>query len=282
MFVIKALSFLPLILLYWVADILFFLSYYVVGYRKKVVIDNIRNSFPDKSDIEIKRVVKKFYRSLADFGVEMVKAQTMKPEQFKKRVKFTNLEILDNYKDKPVMFMASHQFNWEWMQLSACLQFPFEIDYIYQKLSNSRFDKFMLDLRSRFGAHAIERQTAAREIMRRREGGRGFAMVSDQVPGRDSKKYWTSFLNQETAFFIGTEMIAKLIQCPVLYFACHKVKRGYYEIEIKEIASPPHDRKEHTILENYAKATENVIQKYPSGWLWSHKRWKYKRMEMKK
>ena len=279
MLILKALSYLPLRLLYIVADVLYFLSYNLVRYRRRVVFNNIRNSFPDKSVKEIELISKKFYRALADFGVEMIKAQYMKAEEFKKRVVFTNLSILDEYKGKPMMFMASHQFNWEWMQLSACLQFPFEIDYVYQRLSNKTFDQFMLKLRSRFGAHAIERESAAREIMRRAKKGRGFAMVADQVPGRDSKKYWTNFLNQNTAFFVGTELLAKLTQCPVLYFACHKVKRGYYEVEIINIANPPHDRKSHVILDNYARATEKVIEQYPSGWLWSHKRWKYKQEE---
>jgi KDO2-lipid IV(A) lauroyltransferase len=201
----------------------------------------------------------------------------MPKEEFLKRAKFNNLETLNQYKGGPVMFMTSHQFNWEWMQLSACLQFPFEIDYVYQKLQDPKFEVFMKSIREKFGAHGVEKTNAAREIYRRSKEGRGFAMVADQIPWKHSKKYWTTFLGQESAFYIGTDMLAKLTQCPVLFFAFKKVRRGHYEVDIKTVSLPPHDRKSSEIIDNYVKATEELIRDQPESYLWSHNRWKYTR-----
>jgi KDO2-lipid IV(A) lauroyltransferase len=221
--------------------------------------------------------MKEFYHNLCDFGVEVIKIHSMPKEDFLKRAKYNNIEILDQFKGIPVMFMTSHQFNWEWAQLSLSLQCPFEIDYIYQKLQSRRFDVFMKSLRSKFGAHGVEKETAAREIMRRSKEGKGFAMVADQIPWRESKKYWTTFMGQESAFYIGTDMLAKLTQCPVLFFAFKKTKRGYYEVDIEILSLPPHERSSHNIIESYAKATEKLIRSQPASYLWSHNRWKYTR-----
>jgi len=272
---VKLLSRLPFWALYGISDFLYFLSYHVVGYRRAVVKDNLERSFPEKSPEEILKITKEFYHNLCDFAVEVLKIYSMPAEEFLKRAKFNNLEILDQFKGNPAMFMTSHNFNWEWTQLSACLQFPFEIDYIYQKLQNPKFDVFIKSLRSKFGAYGVEKNTAAREIMRRSKEGRGFAMVADQIPWKHSKKYWTNFLGQESAFYIGTDMLAKLTQCPVLFFAFKKVKRGYYEVDIKILSLPPHERSSHEIIEKYVAVTEELIRSQPSTYLWSHKRWKY-------
>lgn len=276
-FLIKLFSKLPLWLLYTIGNVIFFITYYIVGYRRAIVKKNLENSFPEKTEDERKKIAKAFYRNLSDFGMEVIKIYSMPAEEFLKRAKFNNLEILDQYKGQPVMFMTSHQFNWEWMQLSACLQFPFEIDYIYQKLQNPKFEVFMKSIREKFGAHGVEKSNAAREIVRRSKEGRGFAMVADQIPWRHSKKYWTTFLGQESAFYVGTDMLAKLTQCPVLFFAFKKIKRGYYEVDIKTISLPPHDRSSNEIVDNYVKATEQLIREQPECYLWSHKRWKYTR-----
>jgi len=277
MFFLKAFSYLPLGILYLISDLLFLLTYYVVGYRKKVVLTNLRNSFPDKSDDEIKKIAKTFYHSLADFAVELVKSNRLSPEEFKKRVVFKNTEILAPYQGQTIMYLASHQFNWEWMALSAALHFAKNTDFIYQPLTNASTDEYMIHLRSRFGARPIPSNNAARDVLKGTKEGRGVAIVADQTPQRSAKKYWTTFLNQDTAFFVGPDSIAKLAKCPVFYFACTKVKRGYYQIEVIKIGAPPYERNDYSILENYAREVEKVIQSNPSEWLWSHRRWKYKK-----
>ncbi|MDH5366584.1 MAG: lysophospholipid acyltransferase family protein [Cyclobacteriaceae bacterium] len=280
MFILKLIAYLPLWSLYLIADFLFFVSYYVVGYRKKVVLSNLYNSFPDKSEKEIKKIARGFYRSLADFAMELLKANRMSPQQIKERVVFTNTEILSPFKGKTIMYLASHQFNWEWMSLSAALDFAKNLDFIYQPLTNKSFDRYMIELRSRFGAKPISTQHAAREVIKGSKEGRGFAIVGDQIPQRGLRKYWTTFLNQETSFFMGAESLAKLVKCPVFYFACTKVKRGYYKVEVIPIGVPPYKKEDHSILDNYVDAVEKIIQENPSEWLWSHKRWKYTKKEV--
>jgi len=200
------------------------------------------------------------------------------------RVRFLNLELLDPYMEKQqsIVVMISHQFNWEWGLLIGSLQFPMAFDGVYKKLSNPTFNKLILDARSRFGAHMIEKESFQRELVKRRKIQRTIGLVADQLPRKhtDSDKYWTTFLNQETAFFVGGERVAKLLKIPVVFAKVYSTKRGYYDIELVELAKPPYEKEGHEILESYAKATEALIREEPEGWLWSHKRWKYKREEV--
>jgi KDO2-lipid IV(A) lauroyltransferase len=274
---VKLLSRLPFWALYGISDVLYFLSYRVVGYRRAVVKGNLQRSFPEKSPEEIASITKEFYHNLCDVVVEVVKIYSLTAEELVNRTKFNNLEILDQFKGKAAMFMSTHNFSWEWIMLSACLQFPFEIDYVYQKLQDPKFDNFIKSLRSKFGGHGVEMKTAAREIMRRSKDGRGFGMAADQMPWKHSKKYWTTFLGQESAFYLGSDMLAKLTQCPVLFFAIKKTKRGYYEVDIKILCLPPHEKSSNEIMEKYVAATEELIKSQPANYLWSHKRWKYTR-----
>ena len=280
-FIIKLLSRLPLWLLYILSYKLYVLMFYVIGYRKKVVLDNMRNSFPEKSEDEIKQIAKRFYARFADFMVETLKGITISEASLRKRVHFKNASMLNKYveQQQSVVFLVSHQFNWEWALLAAAFNLPMPMDGIYKKLSNAKMNELILKARSRFGAHLIEKDSSQREIVKRRKVLKGIAIVADQLPVQSSpaEKYWGQFLNQETAFFVGAERIAKLLQLPTVFMDIHATKRGYYEVVFREVSSPPYEKEGHEILETYVKATESLIRSEPEGWLWSHKRWKYKK-----
>src|SRR5688500_18420109 len=158
---------------------------------------------------------------------------------------FKEPEVVEKFKaDKQsILFLASHQFNWEWMLASASVNFPMAIDFVYQPVNSRFFDALTLTTRTRFGAHAIKRDEVARELVKRKQILRGIATVADQYPGygRD-KKYITQFLNQETAFFLGTNQLAQLSQYPALYYKTIKKQRGYYEAHPKLVASPPYPK----------------------------------------
>ena len=282
MFFLRLLSRLPLSVLYALSDFLFFVSYRIVGYRKNVVRKNLRHSFPEKTDDELKTIEKDFYRNLCDYGVETLKLLTISKPELMRRMQFANPELLQNFKSKnqSIFFLASHQFNWEWMLVSASLSFPFDIEFVYQPVKNKFFDRFSLATRSRFGALGIRRKDVAREIIKRRNKLKGLASVADQYPGYESdKKYRTQFLNQDTVFFYGTNQLAHLTQFPTLYYKVEKIKRGYYLSTPILLGEPPYDKTSDLVIERYVRALENSIQQAPSNYLWSHKRWKKRHLK---
>ena len=275
MFFLRLISHLPLAVLYVLADIIFFLSYYVFPYRKKLVRRNLRKSFPEKTKTERKKIERLFYRNLCDYAVETLKLLTISKKELSKRVVFTNPEIITAYQEKniPVIGLASHQFNWEW--LLAAGNFHFTMDFVYQPINATITNNLLLVCRTRFGGHAIKRNDLGREMVKRKNLWRLIAIVSDQYPGqKKDKKYITQFLNQETAFFQAPNQIASLTKYPVVFSAVRKVKRGFYEATFVPIAEPPYAKDEEKVIDRYVQAAEEIIREYPAGWLWSHKRWK--------
>ena len=278
MFFLKLLSRIPLPILYWFSDFLFFMSYRVVGYRRKLVKKNLKRSFPEKSKAELKSIEKEFYKNLCDYAVETLKLLTISEAELRKRMQFTNLSavkaILDT--EASIIMFASHQFNWEWLLAAGSLNHP--IDFVYQQQSSKLFDNFSLAGRMRFGAYPIKREQVARESISRKSITRGIAIMADQFPGKKrDKKYWTTFLNQDTAFFQAISQLTVMLQYPVVYTAIRKKKRGYYEAEYMVIDNPPYEKGSDLMVDHYARATEKIIKENPAGWLWSHNRWKKKR-----
>lgn len=279
MFVLRWLSRLPFPVLYAFSDFLFFISYYLIGYRKVLVLKNLKNSFPDKSEVEIKRIRKDFYHNLCDYAVETIKLLSISPEELKRRLVYKNPEIVKQFSDKnqSILLLTSHQFNWEWLLTSGCLYLPLGVDFVYQRQSNKTFNEFSLLSRTRFGAYPIERSQVGRETIKRKGVLRGIAVMADQFPGHhDNKKYWSQFLNQRTAFYLGLGQLASLTQYPAVFFGVKKIKRGYYEAEGFVVSQPPYGKESQQIVEDYIKATEQTIKQQPAGWLWSHNRWKTK------
>lgn len=277
MFLLKLISRLPLSAHYLFADLLFLISYRIIGYRKAIVVGNLERSFPEKTHEERRKIRKDFYRNLCDYAVETLKLLTISEKELRKRMVYKNPEVLNEFiaKNQSIFLLASHQFNWEWLVAAGPFSLPLQIDFVYQSQHSEFFNEFSLISRSRFGAHPIKRQNVAREIIKRKDILRGIAIVADQFPGHENdKRYWTNFLNQNTAFFQSINQLAVLNQYPAFYAAIKKVKRGYYELELIKIAEPPYDKEKFQIVDEYVKATEKLIRQHPSGWLWSHKRWK--------
>ncbi len=282
MFILRILSRLPFSVLYAFSDFLFVVSYYLVGYRRKMVQKNLRNSFPEKSEAERRLIEKEFYKNLCDYAVETLKLLTLSKEELCKRMVFKNPEVPEGFKQKnqSILFLASHQFNWEWLLVSASINFPMDIDFIYQPINNEFFERFTLDSRTRFGAYPIKRDQVAREVIKRKNRLRGVASVADQYPGYGhDKKQITQFLNQETVFFYGTNQLAVMTQFPAIYYGIKKVKRGYYEAAPVIVGMPPYEKGSEVVVENYARSVEKIIQENPSGWLWSHNRWKTRHLK---
>lgn len=277
MFFLKLISRLPFRVLYVLSDFFFLMTYYVVRYRRKLVRKNLRASFPEKSPDEISRIEKQFYVNLCDYGVETLKLLTIPREELTARMRFEGVHLLEHFaqKKQSILFLASHQFNWEWLLVSASIQFPFHIDFVYQPIESDFFEKITLQSRTRFGAYAIKRKDVARELVKRKDILRGVATVADQYPGyKKDKKYQTRFLHQDTVFFLGTNNIALLSQYPALYCSVKRLRRGYYVGTLHIVGTPPYDKTGTTMLEAYVRKTEEAINADPPSWLWSHNRWK--------
>jgi len=282
MFILRLFSRLPLRVLYALSDFFFVVSFHLVKYRRKLVWKNLKNSFPGKSEVELRKVEKTFYKNLCDYGVEMIKLLTISQQELGRRVKFVNPEVSNNYinKGQSLLNLASHTFNWEWLLAAGSFTLPGQMDFVYQPVNSKFFDRFSYLCRTRFGAYGIERGSVAREIVKRKAIVRNIAIVGDQYPGwGQDNRYAATFLHQPTVFFSGPNQLAQLTQYPVLYYAMRKVKRGYYETKIIELALPPYEKNKTDVVKSYIRELEKVIDNDPAGWLWSHNRWKTRHLE---
>jgi KDO2-lipid IV(A) lauroyltransferase len=243
---------------------------------------NLVNSFPEKNEKQIQDISRLFYYNLTDVIVETIKALTISSAELNKRIHVLNFEecmsALQN--NQSIIVMASHQANWEWLQLGFSANLTPEnigVDAVYKPLHNAFSEELMLAIRTRFGSYPLPMNKLPREIVSRRHITRIIAMVADQTPAPETA-YWTQFLNQDTPFFIGAAKIAQRTGYPVFYIGMRRVKRGYYEVYAVPLKIQPLAQHiDHSIIEAYVQEVEKSIQANPAQWLWSHKRWKHKR-----
>jgi KDO2-lipid IV(A) lauroyltransferase len=271
---------LPMKVLYAISDITYLMLYYIVGYRTKVVRNNLRNAFPEKSVDELKLIERKFYHFFCDLIFETIKKIHASEKEMRKRISFKGVDLMTAHQSegKSVMMMTSHYGNWEWGALIGYhLPADFMLHPVYQKLKNRHFDKLIFRLRSISGCVNIEKDELVRKMLQMKNNGKYgiIGMVSDQSPAKHFIRYRLQFLNQETPVFLGTEQLARKYNYPVYFMDIKRPKRGYYDIEIIPIAVKPGETKEYEITTRYMQLLEEKIKKQPELWLWSHKRWKY-------
>ncbi|MCD4681158.1 MAG: lysophospholipid acyltransferase family protein [Bacteroidales bacterium] len=277
--ILRLLSLLPFWFVYIKSDFLFLIIYYIVGYRKKVVYQNLRNSFPEKSSWEIRQIAKKFYHNLSDVIWEQIKLRGMSNEQSQKRMVFKNTDILDklNKKNKSVIGLIGHTGNWEWVCIFSKMVMPYPTFALYKPLSNKFFNKYLLRVRTKFGLKMISSQHAMRHFINNKNELTFTFMAADQTPIESEIQYWTNFLNQNTPVFTGAEKIARSLDLAVVYVDVKRIKRGYFEANIVELCDDAASSKENEITEKYMRLLEKSIIEQPDNWLWSHRRWKHKR-----
>jgi KDO2-lipid IV(A) lauroyltransferase len=276
----RLLSRLPLPLLYALAWPGYLLLYYLAGYRKTVVRQNMSQAFPEKNTREITVLAKQFYLQLVQVALEILRTRRMSAADIRRRVSVVNPQLLREYSNdfqQPVIVLAIHQGNWEWMLHGVKLHLDIPIDPVYKPLHDKALDRLMLEIRSQFGSRPITMATAARDILRRRREFRLFVLVADQAPIETERCHWLPFLNREAAFYEGGESIAITTGHPVLFAQCRRRARGYYEVEFREVAKPPYRRGEHRITARFVELAEAAIRSEPQSWLWSNRRWKRQR-----
>lgn len=273
----RFLSRLPIGILYGISNVLSFLLLHVIRYRRQVIEENLRLSFPEKSTSDINQITKGFYRNLADLIVEIIKLPSLSPDEIMQRVQFKDAALIQSkiQAGQTVIGMTSHQGNWEWIPGSLVLN-GIPIDSIYKPLTDPFFEKLMYQIRSSFGAVPTPMNTLPRQMVARKHVARMIGLMSDQVPDVPEQAYWTDFLHRDSPFYPGAERLARSRKLPVFYMDTVRVRRGYYEVTFRTVAEPPYDDLPlGTIMGRYRDMLEATIRTTPSDWLWSHKRWKH-------
>jgi len=277
-FFLYLLSLLPLSLLFFFARLLYYLLYYVIGYRKKVVRQNLTHSFPEKSPIEIKAIEKKFFLYLAELIFEIIKMSSISKAETLKRVKFTGLEQLEAHfaAGESILACTGHYGNWELGTLALGLSISAKTMVIFKPIKNKIFETWFDCMRTKYGNVFIAMRQTLRGMATYKNEPTLLCFASDQSPTREETKYFVDFLHQQTAALLGVEKIAKSTKRPIYYFKVSVVKKGYYHVEVLPMCLDPAKMDEFAITNLHFKFLENIIKEQPQYWLWSHKRWKFK------
>jgi len=276
------LSILPFRIFYWISDIVYFVVYYIIRYRKETVRNNLKITLPHLSDKERLVIEKKFYHHFCDLFMEMTKTMTISHEEMNKRFKITNLELMKEYeeKGKSIMLLASHYANWEWL-LSLNLKFSYQGVAVYKKIANRYFDKLIKDIRSKYNTDLVSTEKTIPLMSNNNRKGilSVYGLASDQSPKTVQIAHWESFMGITTPVHIGPELLSKKYNLNVVFAKIKKVKRGYYEATIIPITDDAKSLPNYEIIHRYIKEVEKQIYEAPEYYFWTHKRWKHHKKE---
>lgn len=276
--IVFPISRMPFPMLYAFSDVLFFIIFRIVGYRRKVVFENLKNSFPDKTYTELGKIEKEFYKHFCDLIVESVKGFTISEGEALKRMTYSNVKILEDLakKGKSVTFIGGHYCNWELLAVTIAQTVPHSVKALYTPLKGKYWDNKITSSRSRFGLQMF----STRNVKELRESLKGelsgVIFGSDQSPSNPKKAYWLRFLNQKTGVQFGAEKHAKDFDTAVVYAAITKRKRGFYNTELIQLYEDVKELEYGAVIESFSQTLEDKIKENPQYYLWTHRRWKHK------
>jgi Kdo2-lipid IVA lauroyltransferase/acyltransferase len=268
---------LPFSILYKVSNVLYYLMR-LSGYRRKVVLRNLQNSFPEKSTEEIEAICIDYYRYLCDLIMEVFKTLRMTEKEARERCSFHKPEWLDKLYEEKKSFIVvmGHYGNWEWAGPGFSLNNRHQLVVIYRPLANIYFERMLVRARTKFGTRITPVNQTLRDMVAYRGQITATAFIADQTATPENA-YWTTFLNQDTAVFTGPEKLATKFNYPVVFMNIKRPQRGYYEIIPELLFANPKETQPDEISEAFTKRLEKEIIANPAIWLWSHKRWKHTR-----
>jgi KDO2-lipid IV(A) lauroyltransferase len=273
-------SILPFTIFYALSDVIYFLIYHIIGYRKKTVRNNLALALPHLSEAERRVIEKKFYQHFCDMFLEMAKTMTISEEEINKRFVITNPELVTEYeqKGKSIMLLASHYASWEWL-LALNKKLSFQGVGVYKKLANKYFDKLVIDIRSKYNTKlVVTRETIPLIANNQRKGILSmYGMASDQSPKNDRIIHWGNFMGIDVPVHTGAEVLAKKYDLTVLFAKVEKVKRGYYQATLIPLTDDPKSIPNFEITNMFIKEVEKQIHEAPEYYFWTHKRWKHSR-----
>jgi KDO2-lipid IV(A) lauroyltransferase len=273
------LSILPTRILYILSTFIFFWVYYVFGYRKKVINDNLNLCFPKKSKKEKKIIEKNFYQHMCDMLIESIKSISISEAEMKRRFKFTNIEEVHKIEqaNKSIMLMCAHYGSWEWIFIIQ-KYVNFNGYAIYKRIENKYFDRLVRKIRARYNTYLItNKETIPTLRQHKADGIKGiYGFLSDQSPKVESAYHWRKFMNIKVPVHTGAEKLSKELDLAVVFFKTKKVKRGYYETTFETITLNPNEYEDYQITDMFISYLEGLINEAPEYYLWTHKRWKHK------
>ena len=276
---IYGIALLPFPLLYLLSDALRLVLFGVFGYRRKVVLTNLRKSLPQKSEAEVQRIRRDFEQWFCDLTLETIKTLTISPAKVRERVSFEGVGILRSFAEQKqsVVLVLGHFGNWELAgaRYSAEPGLP-QLYVIYHPLQNKWFDRLVYHMRTRHGTRLYTMRETSRSMLRDRHLNTATAFIADQTPSPE-RAYWMTFLNQDTPVFQGTESLSKKLGYPVVYISITRPRRGYYHLQVETLVADPKSTAEGEITEIHTRRLERDIINYPHLWLWTHRRWKHQR-----
>lgn len=270
---------LPLPVLYLFSNLMYWTMYRTLGYRRKVVYRNLRKSFPEKSEREIKQLMHRFYRHFFDMIVEAVRNFSAPYSEIARRFVVTNPEILEPYHEegRQVMLLTGHYNNWEVLVAGLARQIPYHVVGIYKALQNDFLEQKVRERRGRYGMELVHTKISTGWMQEHADDPIAYYFMGDQSPTFSKHVYWTHFLNQETAVFTGAEWLCKKYDMALFYGHIEKVKRGHYTFTLELLDDQPRETAPNYLTELHTRRLEQEIEKEPAYWLWTHKRWKRKR-----
>jgi KDO2-lipid IV(A) lauroyltransferase len=273
---------LPFRVLYLLSDLLCLLMQHVAHYRRKVIRTNLRNSFPEKSRKELRRIEHRFYHYICDYMLEEIKMLRLSPEKMCRHMEYLHkeefLRMIEQHGS--IVLLIPHYANFEWIIGMGSFMKEGDLPVqIYKPLHDKNLDLLFQDIRSRFGGYNVPKHSMARSVIRLHNEGKRMAigLITDQSPGAHEAHHWTTFLHQETGFMDGGERIARMMEFPVFYCNLQRVKRGYCKVSFDLITEHPKKTAEGEITEQFARRLEETIMREPAYWFWSHRRWKLTR-----
>lgn len=276
--ILYLISKLPLKILYLFSDLIFFLNYYLVGYRKSIVLENLQKSFPNKDKSEIEQIRKKFFHNFSDYIVETIRSFTISQNEVRVRVQHLNQDLFHEAKKdgENIILLAGHVFNWEWFNALASVVPQENSHPVYRKVQSKFWEDQIKKIRNSFGNQALEAGEVMRHIFRNKNDGNTIYMfVADQTPHISFVDTGLEFLNQKTPVFTGYDKLATRMNLTFIYCEMKKVKRGYYQINYHKITPEGEKFTENEVLKKFHQLLENTINKRPDNYLWSHRKWKY-------
>ena len=268
----------PFFMLYWLSDFIAFLLNHVIGYRKEVIMTNLRKSFPEKEEKELNEIRIQFNKNFSDQVVETLKMFTISGDELAKRLVYDNAEQLTNYakEGRSVMLASGHYGNWEYPS-----GFPFTIpgfdgyNVVYAPIKNKYMNDKIVSSREQFGISLVSKKETFKKFESHPNHGQVYGFLFDQSPHKTRVKHDLQFLNQTTPVHLGTEVIAKMKNAVVISLEIYRVKRGFYRAKSTMLTESPNDLPEFEITNELFRRLEETIKRDPAQWLWSHKRWKY-------
>ena len=277
--ILGLISRLPWFALYAFSGFVYFLAFYVARHRDHVIKEQLQKVFPGKSAAERTAIHKQFLKNFCDVLIEVLKSVSMSEADMIARMRMVDVSAARRRLDEgqSVMLVTSHMGNWEWLVHGMVLQLGHPVDAAYKPLHDQWAERLMLKVRARFGVRLIPAKELLGDFIKRRGIVRALGVNADQAPVSTDQRYWTTFLGQDTAFYVGTEQIARAMRLPVFYVSVRRVSRSHYEADMQQLWDGREVLDPHQITERYARACEADVLKSPADWLWSYRRWKLKK-----